>query len=67
MLAGTQLQGQHSFANKFVFGLLSVHIHTPIYMLERQVERYKKLVEKIPPEIMAQIKGSKSRDERGDR
>ena len=41
---------------------------TDVYLLERQVERYKKLVEKIPPEIMAQIKGSRKRDDDfGDR
>ena len=40
---------------------------TDMFMLKRQVERYKSLVDKIPPEIMAQIKGSKSRDTREDR
>ncbi len=41
---------------------------TDKYLLERQVERYKRLVEKIPPEIMSQIKGSRKRDDNfGDR
>ena len=39
-----------------------------MFMHKRQVERYKKLVEKIPPEIMSQIKGSRKRDDDfGDR
>ena len=40
---------------------------TDMFMLKRQMERYKNLVDKIPPEIMAQIKGGKSRDTREDR
>ena len=41
---------------------------TDMFMLKRQVERYKKLVEKIPPVIMSQIKGSRKRDDDfGDR